>query len=263
MTELVKFEFGGAHVSVIEVNGAPAFLVDEISTALGYADRALSVLLSRWSDEIIPGVDRIDPTPELLAALKAVGLVGARASTVGLLTESGLNLVLMKTEKQAGKVLRRKLATEILPQLRKTGRVELPGARPPTPLGKLTGWPGAVAKMIDAGWTPEQVALVASSTRGRPVPALLPVAPPASALDALRTLAAEGPAPLRTTATEIWYEPVDLRAYLERRQTDLHALDRLGVLIRDGKNLAAKRRPSRVSRRITVLDAAAVARVLA
>lgn len=148
------FAFDDARLSVIEVSGRPVLLVPEVEAALGYPVKGLSTQLAEWADELIPDIDRIDATGDLLAALKSAGLVGHRASSVGLLTESGVNLVLMKTNKPAGKRLRRLLATEILPQLRKTGHVA----------GRMSRASAAVA-LAARGWTPEQVAAALGAPR--------------------------------------------------------------------------------------------------
>lgn len=141
------FVFDDSRLSVIEVSGRPVFLVPEVEAALGYPSKGLSHQLAEWSDELLPDIDRIDATGDLLAALKSTGLVGHRASSVGLLTESGVNLVLMKTTKPAGRRLRRLLATEILPQLRKAEHVA----------PRMSRASAAVA-LAARGWTPEQVA---------------------------------------------------------------------------------------------------------
>lgn len=185
MNALALFEFESATVSVLEIDNELAFLVPQVEAALGYVEFGLANRLRDWSNEIIPGIDRIEPTPEILSGLKAAGLIGARASTVGILTESGLNLVLMKTEKPAGVVLRGKLAREILPALRKTGAYlgghgsVFAAARAALPAELVNAPAGAALELLASEESARQAlpslrACLAGTAKVEP----LPVAPP-------------------------------------------------------------------------------------
>jgi prophage antirepressor-like protein/DNA-binding NarL/FixJ family response regulator len=147
-------EFEGARITVLEFKGQPVWLPGEVATALGYSEpRLLRTQIRRlWADEFIAGHDYVivdgDDLAQLASALQAAeidragnarsnddaasGRGGHRRSLL-LLTESGLNLVCMKTDKAAGRRLRRWLADEVLPQLRRTGAYALPDTAPAPP----------------------------------------------------------------------------------------------------------------------------------
>jgi prophage antirepressor-like protein len=127
--------FDGHPVTVVEWQGRQIFFVDEIAAALGYdAPRYLTDQLSReWSDEAEEGVEIVTLTNGDIKAIEQIRndsvkttesnptptRGGARKLIV--LTEAGVNLVCIKTEKPAGKALRRWLAREVLPSIRQTG----------------------------------------------------------------------------------------------------------------------------------------------
>lgn len=123
--------------------GQWCWIAREVGRRLGYSDDArqfVDDVTRRWSDELVRGTDfEVIAGAELHEAKRLisdpltshVGVVSAdviapRAPSAVVLFESGLNLALMKTEKPLGKHLRRWLATEVLPQLRRTGTFSLP-----------------------------------------------------------------------------------------------------------------------------------------
>jgi len=107
----------------------PAWVAREIGRRLGYAShgkRLVSRIRREWASEFIEGTDYVVLAGEALAALKAavdpeVSAVPRRASGLMLLTESGLHLVLTKTNKLVGVRLRRFLVHEVLPQVMRAG----------------------------------------------------------------------------------------------------------------------------------------------
>lgn len=108
----------------VVIDGQPHWLAAQLGDVLGYADAGVELLRSiskHWSDEFLDGRDVIRLDGEDLRPLKDLGLVGARAPSVLLLTESGLYRVLILTGKPVGVRLRDWLTTEVLPSIRRTG----------------------------------------------------------------------------------------------------------------------------------------------
>lgn len=124
-------EFEGRRVTTLTYNERECWLAGELGQAIGYGHggtRFVSKITAEWSDELIDGTDYRKIEGAELADLKAVlGLttdsVGSHARSVIVLFESGVNLALMKTHKPAGVRLRRWLADEVLPQIRRGGAV--------------------------------------------------------------------------------------------------------------------------------------------
>lgn len=121
-----------ADIALLEIRGKPGLVVGQLANALEYEDpRDLRELLDR-SEDLIEGEDRALIEGDELAALKALAphLVGARAASVTLLFESGINLAIMLSQQPKAKAFRRWLATEVIPSIRRTGSYTMPGAAP-------------------------------------------------------------------------------------------------------------------------------------
>src|SRR5262249_35164831 len=102
-----------------------------IGALLGYAGhgkRLVNKILGEWNAEFEEGHDYLFLQGEALAAFRATASetptpVSSHArSSLLLLLEPGLHLVLTKTHRPVGVKLRRFLADEVLPQLARTGR---------------------------------------------------------------------------------------------------------------------------------------------
>lgn len=142
--------FDGHPITTVEFHGQQVFFVDELATALGYADKGnLADLLRReWSDEMEEGEEYLVVTNGDIRALEALtgrsdsgsrtesprgqGKGGGGARKLIVLTEAGAHLVCIKTEKPAGKRLRRWLAREVLPAIRRTGTYQATETAAPT-----------------------------------------------------------------------------------------------------------------------------------
>ena len=123
-------EFEGRALATYVWNGRPCWIARHIGARVGYAQegkRLPSLILKNWSEEFIPGHDYALLQGEDLAAFQtAAAALGAAPSRVGqgsllVLFESGLHLVLAKTEQPVGRRLRRFLVDEVLPQIARTG----------------------------------------------------------------------------------------------------------------------------------------------
>jgi prophage antirepressor-like protein len=121
--------FEGEPLTTLTWDGQPAWVCRQIGARLDYAKsgkRLVSRIRREWADEFIEGKDYVILSGPELAHLKAFAGRGtpgvpSRAGSLMLLLESGLHLVLTRTDKPIGKRLRRFLADEVLPQLARTG----------------------------------------------------------------------------------------------------------------------------------------------
>jgi len=122
----------GHTLTTITYRGEPCWIAQEVGAALGYAQngkRLSTKITGAWSNEAIEGVDfwRIegDELADLKRALVQLDTdpvsspVGANTKSLILLTERGIWLACLKTNKPAGVELRRWLASEVLPALRR------------------------------------------------------------------------------------------------------------------------------------------------
>lgn len=135
-------EFDGRPVTTFLYRGRPAWVAREVGAALEYADdgKALVAMLTReWADEMKEGSDFVRVDGAELSDLKALLGVGVDGTPTPesesgpisyfspsalVLFEPGLHLALLKTNKPAGKRLRRLLVDEVLPQLARDGRFD-------------------------------------------------------------------------------------------------------------------------------------------
>jgi prophage antirepressor-like protein len=119
-------------ITTIELAGRPLVLPQSISVALAYADRnsVMELITQKWSDEFVPNVHMVTLTGEALRPLKDADIIDKRSPSLTLLTESGLWLVLMLTNKPAGKALRQWLSTEALPMWNAGKALLAPAAAP-------------------------------------------------------------------------------------------------------------------------------------
>jgi prophage antirepressor-like protein len=128
-THLHQFE--GQPLVTLTWDGRPCWVARHIGARLGYSHegkRLPNKILGEWADEFVAGHDYALLQGEDLASFRAaVAASGLSTSNLGrgsllVLFESGLHLVLAKTNLPIGKRLRRFLVDEVLPQLVRTGR---------------------------------------------------------------------------------------------------------------------------------------------
>ena len=146
MNEIVR-EFEGRKLRVRVWQGRPCALSNDVGLAVGYRDgRALTnKVMGEWAREFIEGVDFVRLKGSALKAFfdstdsveSSLGHGGTRTAIA--LYESGIYLALLKTRKPAGIRLRRFLATDVLPELARTGSYTAPSApSPPAPAVERT-----------------------------------------------------------------------------------------------------------------------------
>lgn len=130
-------------VTLIEYEGKPVVVAREFGSMLDYgaAGQGLADLVAgKWADEFIEEVDCIVLKNGRLAEFKRVcsslrlRLVDKRAPSLLLLTESGIQLVLARTEKPEGKTFRRWLVSEVIPAYKASRALPTDGGAPRAPL---------------------------------------------------------------------------------------------------------------------------------
>ena len=128
--DLLTREFDGKPLTTLTFRERPAWVARHIGALLGYAGhgkRLVNKILGEWNAEFEEGHDYVFLEGEALAAFRAASAetpapVSSHArSSLLLLLEPGLHLVLTKTHRPVGVRLRRFLANEVLPQLARTG----------------------------------------------------------------------------------------------------------------------------------------------
>lgn len=124
-------DFEGQPLVTLTWNGRPCWVARQIAARIGYGHdgkRLPNKILGDWSREFIAGHDyALLQGAELHAFHAAVAAEGLPTKGLGrgsllVLFESGLHLVLTKTNLEIGERLRRFLADRVLPQLVRTGR---------------------------------------------------------------------------------------------------------------------------------------------
>lgn len=127
----LNHEFNNSNLTTIVFQGRPLWLPSEISTALGYSvsKKLVDLIRNKWAEDFSEGVDYLKFEGRQLSDLKRVleldtHGVSSHTKSLILLTETGLTMALLKTQKPAGVVLRRFIADEVMPQISRTGRYD-------------------------------------------------------------------------------------------------------------------------------------------
>lgn len=120
--------YGGMHLDTFWLDGQPAWIACQIGFLLDYANkgsRLCTLIRADWGDDFVEGEQFHFLTGERLAAFKLAFPkdytgVDRRAAQLLLLTRSGLDRVLLKSDKPDRTPLRRLLEEEVLPRLAPT-----------------------------------------------------------------------------------------------------------------------------------------------
>ena len=154
MTNIVKF-FEDKRVTTVEHRGRRVWLASEIARALGYekSDQLSTLITGHWSEEFDEGTDHVVIRDQELKEFKALievtpGPGVTYAPTLTLLYESGVHLATIKCQLPAGVRLRRWLAREVLPEIRRKGS----GADARRRIDLGSGGVGTLASATCASW---------------------------------------------------------------------------------------------------------------
>lgn len=151
---LQVYEFEGHQVPIVMYRGEPTWPARDVGRAMGYegsGDRFVQAITHDWSEEIEEGFGyhRAEPAK---SAGSDVCRSGGRSPI--LLTEPGIYLACLLSKKPAGRRLRRWLATEVLPALR---RGEVVGGGVEARLARLEAQIAEALRLL--GGSTEQLAL--------------------------------------------------------------------------------------------------------
>jgi len=117
MSDIALFSFEGNQVRVqIDAKGEPWFIAKDVVAVLG----------SEWSGQAVQHI------PDRWKTMISVITVSGRKDTMAL-SEAGLNLYVMRSDKPKAIPFQEWLAGEVLPSIRKTGSYSRNPAPPPTP----------------------------------------------------------------------------------------------------------------------------------
>ena len=105
MSAVIPFDFNGARVRVVTVDGEPEFVANDLAKTLGYAE---AKDMTRMLDDDHKG-RRLVPTPGGTQEMLTV-------------TEPGMYRAIMRSQRPEAKGFERWVTGEVLPQIRKTGR---------------------------------------------------------------------------------------------------------------------------------------------
>ena len=130
------FEFEGQSVTTYFIDDRPCWLARDVGVLLGYSHggkRLANKVAGEWAEEFVANTDFLRLDGKLLSSFKLLlegtdSVPSMTNSSLTVLFESGVNLASMLTRKPLGRRLRRWLAEEVLPALRRTGRYEVPAA---------------------------------------------------------------------------------------------------------------------------------------
>ncbi len=109
-------EFNGRAVRILLIRGEPWFMAKDLVDAVG----------ATWSGH------SLDHIPAEYRGMVSVSTPSGAQQMV-CLNEAGMNFYLIRSDKPAALPLQKKIASEVLVQIRKTGRYEAPGAAPQLP----------------------------------------------------------------------------------------------------------------------------------
>jgi prophage antirepressor-like protein len=132
-TDLARqlFEYDGQPLTVITYHDRPVCIAREFGALLNYDDGGKNLIrkLSDWSERLVDGKHLIHLTGAELAAFKSIMPLGddsspSRAPSLILLTEAGMNLVLILSRQPKAAAIQDWLAEEVMPQLTRDGRYD-------------------------------------------------------------------------------------------------------------------------------------------
>ena len=108
MKDLVKFEFKYHEVRTVVIEGEPWFVAKDVCGVLELGNIT----------EALRGLDADELTSEILKS-------GGQGREMRLVNESGLYALIFKSRKPQAKAFRKWVTSEVLPQIRKTGKYEV------------------------------------------------------------------------------------------------------------------------------------------
>lgn len=120
MSALLSFQFKQESVRIVMVEDEPWFVAADLCCILGIKNTTQAV--QRLDDDMVT----LCQTEGALNQIE-----GGRNRAVNCVSESGMWMLVLRSDKPEAVELRRWLSRDVLPSIRKTGRYEVPGYDPP------------------------------------------------------------------------------------------------------------------------------------
>ena len=117
MSNLARFAFQDNQVRVILIDSQPWFVASDLAGILEYANTGKML-------QLIDKEDIQEINPQKLDNAKMVSTFNTNTFRVSLINESGLYAVIFGSTKPEAKTFKRWVTSEVLPQIRKTGKYE-------------------------------------------------------------------------------------------------------------------------------------------
>ena len=117
MSNLAQFAFGNNQVRVILIDEQPWFVAKDLVSIFEYANTGKML-------QIIDSEDIREINPQKLDDPKMVLSFNSNTFRVSLVNESGLYAIIFGSTKPEAKAFKRWITSEVLPQIRKTGKYE-------------------------------------------------------------------------------------------------------------------------------------------
>jgi prophage antirepressor-like protein len=117
MSNLAQFAFGNNQVRVVLIDGQPWFVAADLAKILEYANTGKML-------QIVDKEDSVEINPQKLDNAKMVLSFNSNTFRVSLINESGLYSVIFNSTKSEAKTFKRWVTSDVLPQIRKTGKYE-------------------------------------------------------------------------------------------------------------------------------------------
>jgi hypothetical protein len=123
MSILSEFAFQQNQVRVLVLEEEPWFVAKDVAKVLEYAD-------TRRMIDLVDEEDKQIINPQKIDVAKIAESFSSNTFKVSVINESGLYAVIFGSTKQSAKTFKKWVTSEVLPQIRKTGKYE---AKPLTP----------------------------------------------------------------------------------------------------------------------------------
>ena len=117
MSILTQFAFRSNQVRILVLNNEPWFVAKDVAQVLEYVD-------NRRMLDLVDEEDKQVINPQKIEVAKIAESFSSNTFRVSLINESGLYAVIFGSTKSEAKTFKRWVTSEVLPQIRKTGKYE-------------------------------------------------------------------------------------------------------------------------------------------
>jgi prophage antirepressor-like protein len=117
MTNLTQFAFQSNQVRLLVLDNEPWFVAKDVAQVLEYVD-------NRRMLDLVDEEDKQVINPQKIEAAKIAESFSSNTFKVSIINESGLYAVIFGSTKPSAKAFKKWVTSEVLPQIRKTGKYE-------------------------------------------------------------------------------------------------------------------------------------------